>query len=97
MLVNMISPKLCLPAYSFEIENRMYQTVYQRCYKDKKIKDVANEYEWSSIDSNSKEVNYFVSEGGKTIDGSITPFTRFADGIFFSDDWWSNPFAPDLI
>ena len=65
--------------------------------KDKKIKDVANEYEWSSIDSNSKEVNYFVSEGGKTIDGSITPFTRFADGIFFSDDWWSNPFAPDLI
>ena len=65
--------------------------------KDKKIKNVANEYDWSSFDSNSKEVNYFVSEGGKTIDGSITPFTRFADGIFFSDDWWSNPFGQDLI
>ena len=65
--------------------------------KDKKIKGIANEYEWSSIDSNSKEVNYFVSEGGKTIDGSMTPFTRFADEIFFSDDWWSNPFGQDLI
>ena len=65
--------------------------------KDRKIKNIAGEFSWDSLDSKQKSVYYFVSTNGKTIDGSITPFTRFADGIFFSEGWWSNPFGQDLI
>ena len=65
--------------------------------KDRKVKNIANESAWDSLDSEQKSVYYCLTINGKTIDGSITPFTRFANGIFFSDDWWSNPFGQDLI